>query len=293
LRGKVALVAGATRGEGRAIAVALALAGALVYATGRSTRGHPATAGRPETIEETAEIIRNMGGTAIPVRVDHTDVRQVRRLAQRIRRDQRGRLDILVNDIWGCEGQTEWGVPPWKLSWSNGRTHLERGLFTHLITTRYALPLMVARRKGIVLEVTDGDDLQYRGSLFYDLVKVSIIRQALALHSEFEEAGLNRMEAVAVTPGWLRSEQMLDRFKVRESNWWEAVPRAGKHFLESETPYFLARGIVALCADPQRHRFSGTVVASWTLARRYGVWDLNGTRPQWDRALRAIRKEAS
>lgn len=285
LRGQVAVVAGGTRGAGRAIAVSLGLAGATVYVTGRSSRGHPATPGRPETIDETAEMIRARGGRAIPVRVDHTNESQVRRLFDRVRREQRGRLDLLVNDIWGGEELTEWGKPPWEMSWSTGRALMERAIFTHIVTSRYGLPLMVARRKGTVIGVTDGDHLHYRGSFYYDLVKTSVIRMALAFHEEFEEARLRRMSAIAVTPGFLRSEFMLDKFGVREENWRDGLGRAGPHFRYSETPYYLGRGVVALASDPRRRRFSGKVVGSWTLARTYRFTDRDGTRPDWGKVF--------
>jgi NAD(P)-dependent dehydrogenase (short-subunit alcohol dehydrogenase family) len=280
LRGQVAVVAGATRGAGRAIAVSLGLAGAKVYATGRSVRGRPATPGRPETIEETAEVIRGFGGAAVAVRVDHTVPAEVRRLAARIRRAEDGRLDVLVNDIWGGEELTEWGRPPWRMSWELGRTMLERAVFSHIITSRLLVPLLVARRRGLVVEVTDGAHAQYRGSFFYDLVKTTVIRLATAYAAEFEEAGLSRVSAVAVTPGFLRSEFMLDQFGVREENWREAVGKA-PHFHASETPYLLGRGVAALAADPRVHERSGRVIGSWTLAREYGFTDLDGTRPNW------------
>jgi NAD(P)-dependent dehydrogenase (short-subunit alcohol dehydrogenase family) len=285
LRGQVAVVAGATRGAGRAIAVSLGVAGATVYVTGRSSRGHPATPGRPETIDGTAEMIRQGGGTAIPLRVDHTDERQVRRLFQRVGRDQQGRLDILVNDIWGGEDLIEWGKPPWEMSWKKGRTLLERAIFTHIITSRHAVPLMVRRKRGVVFEVTDGAHLDYRGSFYYDLVKVSVIRLALALHAEFEEAHLRHLSAIAVTPGFLRSEYMLDKFGVTEENWRQGIPAAGPHFRYSETPYYLGRGVVALSADPHRGRYSGQVVGSWTLAREYGFTDRDGSRPDWGKVF--------
>jgi len=288
LRGQVAVVTGGTRGAGRAIAVSLGIAGATVYVTGRSSRGHPATPGRPETIDETAEMIRGYGGTAVPLRVDHTDERQVRRLFRRVRRDQKGRLDILVNDIWGGEDLIEWGKPPWEMEWSRGRTLLERAVFSHIITSRHALPLMVERKRGTVFEVTDGAHLDYRGSFFYDFVKVSVIRMALALREEFDEARLRQMSAIAVTPGFLRSEYMLDKFGVTEENWREAGPDAGPHFRYSETPYYLARGVVALSADRNRRRFSGKVVGSWTLGRKYGFTDRDGTRPNWGAVIEKV-----
>jgi NAD(P)-dependent dehydrogenase (short-subunit alcohol dehydrogenase family) len=280
LRGQVALVAGATRGAGRAIAVSLALAGAKVYATGRSVRDHPATAGRPETIDETVELLRTYGGSGVAVRVDHTDPGQVRRLAERVRRTESGRLDVLVNDIWGGEELTEWGRPPWAMAWQKGRTMIERAVFSHMITSRYLVPLMVRRRRGLVVGVTDGAHADYRGSFFYDFVKSSVIRMAVAYAAEFDEARLPRLTALAVTPGFLRSEYMLDQFGVREENWRDAIPKA-RHFQASETPYFLGRAVAHLAADPKVHAMAGRVVGSWTLARRYRFTDRDGTRPDW------------
>ncbi len=263
-----------------------------VYATGRSVRGRPATPGRPETIEETAEIIRAYGGKAHAFRVDHTVEAEVRGLVDRIRRRERGRLDILVNDIWGGEELTQWGRPPWTMSYPLGRTMVERGVFSHILTSRYMVPLMVRRKRGIVFEVTDGDHHHYRGSIFYDLVKTDVIRLALAYHEEFVEAGLPRLSAIAVTPGFLRSEYMLDQFGVQEDNWRDAIPKA-KHFFASETPYFLARGVVALAADPNVQRQSGRVLGSWSLAKRYHFTDLDGTRPDWGKVFNGqIMKEA-
>jgi NAD(P)-dependent dehydrogenase (short-subunit alcohol dehydrogenase family) len=284
LRGQVALVAGATRGAGRAIAVSLGLAGATVYATGRSTRGHPATPGRPETIEETAALIRRYGGRAHAVRVDHTVEPEVRRLLARIRRTERGRLDILVNDIWGGEELTEWGRPPWTMTYARGRTMLERAVLSHILTARYAVPLMVRRKRGLVIEVTDGDHQHYRGSFFYDLVKSSVIRMALAYHEEFREAALPRLNAVAVTPGFLRSEYMLDQFGVTEENWRDALPK-DRHFYASETPYLLGRGVVALAADPHVGAKSGRALGSWALAKEYGFTDRDGSRPDWGKVF--------
>jgi NAD(P)-dependent dehydrogenase (short-subunit alcohol dehydrogenase family) len=284
LRGRVALVAGATRGAGRAIAVSLGLAGATVYATGRSVRGHPATPGRPETIEETAEIIQSQGGKALAVRVDHTVEPEVRHLIERIRRRENGRLDILVNDVWGGEDLIQWGRPPWTMTYQLGRTLIERAVFSHILTSRYAVPLMVHRKQGVLFEVTDGDHQLYRGSFFYDLVKTTVVRLALAYHEEFVEAGLPRMAALAVTPGFLRSEYMLDKFGVTEASWREAIPR-DRHWYASETPYFLARGVAAAAADRNVRQWSGKAVGSWTLAKRYKVNDLNGTRPDWGKVF--------
>jgi NAD(P)-dependent dehydrogenase (short-subunit alcohol dehydrogenase family) len=284
LRGRVALVAGATRGAGRAIAVSLGLAGATVYATGRSVRGHPATPGRSETIEETAEIIRSHGGRAYAIRVDHTVESEVGRLLKTVARREHGQLDILVNDVWGGEDLVEWGRPPWTMTYRVGRELIERAILSHILTSRYAVPLMVRRKRGVLFEVTDGDHQLYRGSFFYDLVKTSVIRLALAYHEEFVEAGLARMAAVAVNPGFLRSEYMLDKFGITEATWRDAIPHE-RHWCASETPYFLARGVVALAADPRVRRWSGKAVGSWELAKKYKYVDLNGTRPDWGSVL--------
>jgi NAD(P)-dependent dehydrogenase (short-subunit alcohol dehydrogenase family) len=284
LRGRVALVAGGTRGAGRAISIALAVAGATVYVTGRSVPGKRATPHRPETIVGTTEMIRQLGGKAIPVRVDHTRAPEVRALFERIRREQHGHLDILVNDIWGGEELCEWGKPPWELSWEKGRTMLERGILTHILTSRYGLPLMVRRNRGLVIEVTDGDHLRYRGSLFYDLVKTTVIRLVVALEEEFQEAHLPGLSAVAVTPGFLRSEFMLDNFGVTEANWRDGA-REHPRWAASESPYFLGKGVAALASDPKVHRWSGKVVGSWRLAREYRFKDLDGTRPDWGKVF--------
>ncbi|MDE1821823.1 MAG: SDR family NAD(P)-dependent oxidoreductase [Euryarchaeota archaeon] len=280
LKGSVAVVAGATRGAGRGIAVSLGEAGATVYCTGRSTRGHPATPGRRETIEETAQLVTQAGGRGIAVRVDHTRPEMVRRLFGRVRREQHGRLDLLVNDVWGGDALTTWGKFPWELGISQGLLMLERGIHSHIITSRYALPLMVRRKKGLVVEITDGDHFRYRGNLFYDLVKVSVMRLAYGLSKEFEEAGLRKMTSVAVTPGFLRSETILEWMGVKEENWREGA-RKDPHFIASETPSYIGRAIAALAADPRVHRWSGRTLATWNLSREYGFTDVDGSRPDW------------
>jgi len=189
-----------------------------------------------------------------------------------------------VNDIWGGEELTEWGRPPWTMSYRLGRTMYERAVFSHLLTSRYAVPLMVARKRGLVVEVTDGDHLDYRGSLYYDLVKTSVIRLALAYHAEFEEAHLSRLSAVAVTPGFLRSEFMLDQFGVTEEHWREAADPP-RHFYASETPDFLGRAVVALAADPRVHSKSGKVFGTWTLAKEYRFNDRDGSQSDWGRVF--------
>src|SRR5882762_7289111 len=229
LKGKIALVAGATRGAGRGIAVALGEAGATVYCTGRSSRkrarGRRATPGRPETIEETAELVTSAGGRGIPVRVDHTMPAEVKKLVAGIKRRHK-RLDILVNDVWGGDALTEFGKPFWTCNLDNGLRMLKQAIHSHIITSHYAVPLIVGsgrkgkkRPRGIIFEITDGDAFYYRGNLFYDLVKISVIRLAFAMARELRKRDI---VSVALTPGFLRSEAVLDHFGVTESNWKEA-----------------------------------------------------------------------
>lgn len=289
LKDKVALVAGATRGAGRAIALELALAGATVYATGRTSA---ATAGtrsakldsesafdltkRRETIEQTAELIAAAGGTAVPVCVDHTQPAQVQALCERIERE-RGRIDIVINDIWGGDALTEWGVPFWKLDVERGFKLLERAIHTHVITSRYAGPLLQRSARGLIVEVTDGTGFYYRTNLFYDLVKTSVCRLAFAMAEELRGQPI---AAVAVSPGFLRSEAMLDHLDVSEDNWRDAIAK-DPHFAQSETPRFVGRGIAALAADPDLLQKSGRGFGSWHLGAEYGVVDVDGTRPDW------------
>ncbi|MCL6567906.1 MAG: SDR family NAD(P)-dependent oxidoreductase, partial [Meiothermus silvanus] len=214
LKGKVAVVAGATRGCGRGIAVELGAAGITVYCTGRSTRGNPSDLNRPESIEETAELVTKAGGTGIAVRVDHTQEDQVKALFERVRAEQNGRLDILVNDVWGGDPLVEWGKPFWELDVAQGWRLLERSVYSHILTSRYAVPLMVERDAGLIVEVTDGDSLSYRGNFFYDLVKTTVIRLAYAMAEELRPHGVT---ALAVTPGFLRSEAVLDHLGVTEA----------------------------------------------------------------------------
>ncbi|MCY3959254.1 MAG: SDR family oxidoreductase [Chloroflexi bacterium] len=281
LRGQVALVAGATRGCGRGIAVELGTAGATVYCTGRTTRRRRSPMNRPETIEETAELVDAAGGSGIAVQVDHTVPDQVESLIARIHRDQAGRLDILVNDVWGGDDLTAWGRRFWEQSLENGLRMLRQAIHSHIITSRYALPLMLERGAGLIVEVTDGNNLNYRGQLYYDLVKTSVIRLALALDQELrqhtDDTGIT---ALAVTPGYLRSEAMLDRFGVTESTWREAIEQ-DVDFAVSETPRFLGRVVAALAADPDVARYAGQALASWDLAKVYQIDDVDGRRPDW------------
>jgi NAD(P)-dependent dehydrogenase (short-subunit alcohol dehydrogenase family) len=278
LAGRIALVAGATRGGGRGIAVALGEAGATVYATGRTTRDRRSEIDRPETIEETAERVTAAGGEGIAVPVDHLDPAQVRGLVERIDAEH-GRLDVLVNDIWGSEHLFEWNRPLWEHDLERGLRLLRLAIDTHLITGHHALPLLVRDPGGLVVEVTDGTDAynadHYRVSTFYDLAKTSVIRLAWALAQELAPHGGT---AVALTPGWMRSELMLEHHGVGEANWREAVERT-PHFCISETPRFLGRAVAALAGDPDRARWSGQSLSSGQLAQVYGFTDLDGTRP--------------
>lgn len=278
LSGKVALVAGGTRGAGRGIAVELGAAGATVYVTGRTTRAGRSEYNRPETIEETAELVDQAGGKGIAVQVDHLDPLQVQALIARIEREQ-GQLDILVNDIWGGEYMVEWNVPVWEHSLEKGLRMLRLSVDTHIITSHYALPLLIRKPHGLVLEITDGtqayNEEHYRLSLFYDLAKTSILRMAKSLAHELAPY---QGTAVSVSPGWLRSEIMLETFGVTESNWREALVRE-PHFAISETPRFIGRGIAALASDPDAARWNGQSTSSGELAQVYGISDLDGSRP--------------
>ena len=249
LAGKVALVAGATRGGGRGIATELGAAGATVYVTGRSTRGQRSEYDRPETIEETAELVTAAGGAGIAVRVDHLVPREVEALIARIKQE-RGRLDILVNDVWGGEKLFEWNKPVWEHNLENGLRLLRLAVETHLITAHYALPLLIAQPGGLMVEVSDGtaeyNSTHYRLSVFYDLAKTSAIRMAWGHAKDLAPHGAT---AVAITPGWMRSEMMLEAFGVGEANWRDAT-KAQPHFAISETPHFVGRAVAALAADP-------------------------------------------
>src|ERR1700675_796146 len=257
LQGQIALVAGATRGAGRGIAIALGEAGATVYCTGRSsrkrTRGRRATPGRPETIEETAELVTAAGGRGIPVRVDHTEPADVKKLVAAIKRRHQG-LDILVNDVWGGDALTEFGKTFWTVNLDNGLRMLKQAIHSHIITSHYAVPLMLGRGRGIIFEITDGDAFYYRGNIFYDLVKISVIRLAFAMARELRKRNI---ASVALTPGFLRSEKVLEHFGVSEANWKEAGKRnmdknstgqndAPADFLVSESPRYVGRAVVAL-----------------------------------------------
>jgi NAD(P)-dependent dehydrogenase (short-subunit alcohol dehydrogenase family) len=288
LAGRVALVAGATRGAGRGIAVELGAAGATVYCTGRTTRGERSEYDRPETIEDAAEAVTAAGGEGIAVRVDHLDPAQVRALVERIDADH-GRLDVLVNDIWGGERLIEWNVPVWEHSLEGGLRMMRLGIDTHLVTSHFALPLLVRRPGGLLVEMTDGtaeyNAANYRLSAFYDLVKTSVVRMAWGLAKELAPHGCT---AVALTPGWLRSEMMLEAFAVAEENWRDATEEV-PHFVISESPRFVGRAVAALAADPDVARWNGQSLSSGGLAKTYGFRDVDGSQPDCWRYMREVQ----
>ena len=277
LAGKVALVAGATRGAGRGIAVQLGAAGATVYVTGRSSGSQRSEMNRPETIEETAALVDKAGGRGIAVRVDHLVSDEVQALVQRIEREQ-GALHILVNDIWGAT-QMEWNKSVWESSLDYGLRTLRLAIDTHAITSHFAIPLLIRTPGGLVVEMTDGTDdynaANYRVSFFYDIAKAAVGRMAFALAHELKPHGAT---AVLLTPGWLRSEEMLDIFRVTEANWLEAT-KVEPHFAISESPAYVGRAVAALAADPELSRWNGKSLSSGQLAKVYGFTDLDGSQP--------------
>jgi NAD(P)-dependent dehydrogenase (short-subunit alcohol dehydrogenase family) len=277
LAGKVALVAGATRGAGRGIAVQLGDAGATVYATGRTTTTVRSEMDRPETIEETAALVDDAGGHGIAVPVDHLVPDEVRALVERIDREQ-GALHILVNDIWGATTM-EWSATVWESTLDIGLRTLRLAVDTHAITSHFAIPLLIREPGGLVVEVTDGTDdynaTNYRVSFFYDIAKAAVSRMAFALAHELAP---HDAAAVLLTPGWLRSEAMLDAYQVSEANWQDAT-KFQPHFAISETPAFVGRAVTALAADPDRARWNGHSLSSGQLAQVYGFTDLDGSQP--------------
>ena len=276
LKGKVAVVAGATRGAGRGIACMLGEAGATVYCTGRSLRGQPSDKNRPETIEETAEMVNVRGGVGIYVRVDHTDEAQVRQLFERVKLEQNGHLDILVNDLTG-DGNMEF-KPFLEHSLDKGLKVLENGSLSHLITSYYGIPLMVENGGGLVVEMTDGVSNELRDfNFYYDLEKATNIRMAQSLAAQLRP---HKVTVVSLTPGFLRSEEMLDHFGVTEQNWRDAIAH-DKYFAYSETPFYVGKAVVALACDRKVMQKTGQALISGKLAREYGFTDVDGTQPVW------------
>ncbi len=286
LDGKVALVAGATRGAGRAIAIELSRAGAFVYATGRSSKfSGPSDIDRPETIEETEELMLEAGGKGKALRVDHLDVNAVRELVKKIETDH-GQLDILINDIFGGDRYMEWDKKLWEHDITGGLKMLRMGIDTHLITSAIAIPLLLRTGNGLIIEMTDGTfeyNVNFRKDVgfYYDMVKAAVGRIVIGLTAELKGESCT---AVGVTPGWLRSEAMLQNFGVGESNWRDAVTR-DPHFCISESPAYVARGIAELASDPNKGKWGGKILSSAELSKVYGTTDIDGTRPDCWRYL--------
>jgi NAD(P)-dependent dehydrogenase (short-subunit alcohol dehydrogenase family) len=303
LAGRVAVVAGATRGAGRGIAAALGEAGATVVCTGRSTAGRRSEYDRAETIEETAELVTSLGGTGIVAVVDHLETDQVARLAEQIRTDH-GHIDVLVNDIWGGEllkgGPAEWNTPVWEHDLGKGLRILRLAIDTHLITSHHLLPLLIEEPGGLLVEVTDGtvdhNASRYRISVYYDLAKVAVNRLAFSQGHELVSHGAT---AVAITPGWLRSEMMLDGFGVDEEHWRDSLdptradrglPVAPGDFALSESPRYVGRAVVALASDAARARWNQRSVTSGQLSHEYGFTDVDGSQPDVWRFIEQVRE---
>ncbi|WP_277068806.1 SDR family oxidoreductase [Saccharomonospora viridis] len=291
LTGKIALVAGGTRGASRAIAVELARAGAFVYVTGRTSGEHRSEVGRPETIEGTVELIEKAGGKGVAVRVDHLDPEQVRALAERIDAEH-GRLDILVDGIWGGDTHLGWGNPVWEHPLEASLRMIRLGIDAHLITSHFLLPLVVKQRGGLVVELTDGTaehNAKYREgtTLAFYVAKAAAHPFAIGEAAETAQYGCT---AVAFTPGWIRSEAMLDEFGVTEENWRDALAEQ-PHFCISETPTFVGRTVAALAADPDKERFSGQTLDSGRLAKLYEIDDVDGSRPDGWRYIAEVEQQ--
>lgn len=277
LAGRVAIVAGATRGAGRGIAVALGEAGATVYCSGRSTRAKASPLGRPETIDETAELVSAAGGVGIAVRTDHTVRADVEALMARVQREHGG-LDLLVNDVWGGDSAGEWLWQPLaETDLEGGWGLMRQAVFSHLLTAQLAIPLLRGRTRPLIIEVTDGDTLSYRGALFYDLIKTTVMRLAFTMSVELRP---DRIAAIAITPGFLRSEAMLELFGVTEATWRDGVKK-DPHFIASESPALVGRAVAALAADRKILEKSGQTFSSWEVAREFGLVDTDGRRPDW------------
>jgi NAD(P)-dependent dehydrogenase (short-subunit alcohol dehydrogenase family) len=282
LAGQVALVAGATRGAGRGIARALAEAGAFVYCTGRSAEGHPKGMDRPETLDETVALIEQAGGRAVAVRVDHTREEEVANLAARVRTEA-GRLDVLVNSIWGGDPLIDWARRFWELDLAKIHPYLDQTLISHIVTNRHFAPLMVEADRGLIVEVIDGHFAGYRGQILYDLVKASLARLAYGMAMELTQTGVT---ALSLSPGFLRSEAVLEHFGVREENWRDAIAK-DPFFAESETPFLVGRAACALAADPDVKRKAGLIHFASDLAREYGFTDVDGRVADFPRMLDA------
>jgi NAD(P)-dependent dehydrogenase (short-subunit alcohol dehydrogenase family) len=276
LRGRVALVAGGTRGAGRGIAVELGAAGATVYVSGRTTEAEPSPMQRPETIEETARRVTAAGGRGAAVQTDHSDPEAIDRLVSRIAEDEGG-LDILVNDVWGGDCMTDWERPFWEQDVDQGLALLRHAIDTHIRTSIAVAPLMLGSEHGLIVEITDGVSARYRGTIFYDLAKSTVIRLAVAQGEDLRTYGV---AVVAVSPGFLRSETMLEGFAVTEATWRDAVAQ-DEHFAFSETPHYIGRAIAGLAADPDRMELTTTATATWELVDRYSFVDLDGSQPKW------------
>ena len=282
LAGQVSLVAGATRGAGRGIARALAEAGAFVYCTGRSAAGYPKGMDRPETLDETVALIEETGGRAVALRVDHTHEDEVSRLAARIR-EEAGRVDVLVDSVWGADPMIDWPRRFWEVDLADVRAYLDQTLISHLLTSRHLAPLMVEADRGLIIEVIDGHFQGYRGHILYDLVKASLARLAYGMAMELAQTGV---AALALSPGFLRSEAVLEHFGVSEENWRDAIT-TDPYFAESETPMLVGRAAAALAADPNVKGKAGLICFASDLAREYGFTDVDGRVPDFPRLFDA------
>lgn len=286
LAGRVAVVTGATRGCGRAIAVELGRCGATVFAAGRTTREHASPMARPETIEGTAELVEQAGGRGIPVRCDFSDVADVDGLVARVEAESGGRVDVLVDDVWGGDPYVDFANAYWDSPLEDALTLVRGGLETHLIALHRLLPLVVRRPGGLVVEVTDAENDEYVGAgIPYYLVKCGVRAIGRALGAELASRDCT---GLSVTPGFLRSEAMLELFGVTEENWRDAVTDERPEFAVSETPAYLARGVAALATDPDVRRLAGRTLASWTLSSLYGITDVDGSRPDFGRCFREV-----
>lgn len=253
-----------------------------MYVTGRTTESSPSPMQRPETIEGTARLVNEAGGTGIAIQADHSESAQVKQLMATID-SAHGRLDILVNDVWGGDGMTEWEGPFWEQDLDNGLALLRQAIDTHIITSWHAGALLTRSEDGLVVEITDGVSSRYRGALFYDLVKATVIRFAVGQADDFRPSNV---AVVAVSPGFLRSEAMLEHFGITEETWRDGIEQ-DPHFAHSETPYYLGRAVAALAADPEKMQHSGTATATWEMFERYGFTDLDGSQPDWGTHIRA------